>query len=724
MELNFGGTGVDHGSGPDGHDGLGGIESSGVFQTRVQNLLMLLDTHIQRNVILLRPSTQRTQPKHRILETLPLQVLSSTPHQIRMTGMSGVPSLEGVDGICALVLELLHELLGSFAPLVQSVVVSNAIEEFDFPTDEVISAFVNFLDVGMSHVDDSKHAGDDFFLAVGVDFGVAENGHDVSHLGGERHGVVRRGFDGRFGVGGTGQGDGDGHGDAMGRAVGFEMLEVGGGRVDILVIGEVERIDEDGVEVKDFQQSSLAHESLERAGPAFANDLEPVQVQIGDEYFGEGFRLGHLGLPLIGGNVQINLLVAVGVGQSGRSQLGCPFQNAIHLQTAEQNIGTLLDLQLVRFQRDLRIERRFIRIIDASEMLQLAALHPGILSFGIPLLQLVHGNIQEDLVKGNALILVPLPHRIPISPIRTNQPHQRDDPAIRKQRGNLPGPPHALRPIGLAERQIPIDPRPQIVPVQTIDVLPIRLDQPILQRRRDGRLPGAAATRHPQRGPLLSQGGVAGGRRQVTGALGLPRRGGRAFDDVGRRGGQGFGAEGAHVDGRGVDEPVAVARFLVDVVIGGGGVRGLRLGRRDLNHRSGGGVGSGVGRCRGSGSPIVPRGNGVRRSRYRGRPLRNGRGVGDVPAARGAGRPAGVGGLGTAAQDEGDGHEDAEADEHGHSFVHFGGAFGFGGGFVGEAAGAPFVHGEGGVSVSCHGWGWVGWVTVLMAKGVANDEAD
>mmetsp|Transcript_35236 Transcript_35236/g.75212 ORF Transcript_35236/g.75212 Transcript_35236/m.75212 type:complete len:273 (+) Transcript_35236:348-1166(+) len=242
-------------------------------------------------------------------------------------------------------------------------------------------------------------------------------------------------------------------------------------------------------------------------------------------------------------------------------------------------------------QRDLRLRGGFVGIINAGEVLQLPALHAGILPLRIPLFKLVHGHVQEYLVEGDALVLVPLPHRVAVGPVRRYQSHQRDHTRFGEQRGDLPCPPHTLGAVGLGEGQVAVYPRAKVVSVEAIDVLAVRLHEAILQRRGDGRLSRSRTSRHPKRRSLLFEGGEARRLGEVARRLGLAVLGGAALDDVGRGGVQGGGTEGAEVDGRGVDLSVAVAGAVSGGrgEGGGGGSRGsgraVSGGRGDLNDR-------------------------------------------------------------------------------------------------------------------------------------------
>ena len=87
--------------------------------------------------------------------------------------MSGVASLKGIDCICILRFEFFHEFRGGLAPLIQSIVVCDTIQQFHITANQVVTTLVNLLDVGVSHVNDSKHTSDNFFFAIVVDFGLA-----------------------------------------------------------------------------------------------------------------------------------------------------------------------------------------------------------------------------------------------------------------------------------------------------------------------------------------------------------------------------------------------------------------------------------------------------------------------------------------------------------------------------------------------------------------------
>mmetsp|Transcript_697 Transcript_697/g.1606 ORF Transcript_697/g.1606 Transcript_697/m.1606 type:complete len:222 (-) Transcript_697:361-1026(-) len=220
----------------------------------------------------------------------------------------------------------------------------------------------------MAGIDRAEHPRDDLLLAVGIDLRIAQYGHDVSHLGGKRDGIIGGGLDEVPGVGRAAQRDGNAHRHAIGGTELLERLKVRRARLHVHVVRQVERVHEDGIEVQHLQERALPHESLEGGGPALADDLEPVQVEVGDQDLRQPLRLGPaLGLEMLR-HVQVDHLVPIGVRQSRRTELRRPLQNAVHLQPPKEDVRALLDLQLVRPQRDLRLHRRLVRIVDTSKM--------------------------------------------------------------------------------------------------------------------------------------------------------------------------------------------------------------------------------------------------------------------------------------------------------------------------------------------------------------------
>mmetsp|Transcript_32886 Transcript_32886/g.75683 ORF Transcript_32886/g.75683 Transcript_32886/m.75683 type:complete len:375 (-) Transcript_32886:130-1254(-) len=296
-----------------------------------------------------------------------------------------------------------------------------------------------------------------------------------------------------------------------------------------------------------LQQGAFAHESSEGRRPSLPDDLQPVELHVCDEHLGKRRRL--LGLLFLkgGGHVQVHSPVAVRIGQSRRIQLGSTVQDAVLLQSPKENLHRLLDFELMRLQPYLRVERLLVRIVDAGEVLQLSALHARVLSLRIPLLQLVHRHIQEHFVERNPLLLVATTHGVTVTAIGRYETYQRDGPRVREEGRHLPHPTDALRAVALAEAQVTVEPRPNVVPVQTVRVLAVQLHQLVLEGRRDGGLPRPAAPGHPQSRSLLLQGLVPLRPGQVARALARARRGRGALDDVRGRFLQGLRTEETEV---------------------------------------------------------------------------------------------------------------------------------------------------------------------------------
>jgi hypothetical protein len=102
-----------------------------------------------------------------------------------------------------------------------------------------------------------------------------------------------------------------------------------------VVSREVERIDEDGIEVQDLKGvPSLMNPFRGDAHPPLPDGLEPVEVEVSDKDLRQGHRLLHPCGPEVLRHVQVDDLIAV--------------------------------------ERDLRFQRWLLRVVDAGEVPQLS----------------------------------------------------------------------------------------------------------------------------------------------------------------------------------------------------------------------------------------------------------------------------------------------------------------------------------------------------------------
>mmetsp|Transcript_24668 Transcript_24668/g.41704 ORF Transcript_24668/g.41704 Transcript_24668/m.41704 type:complete len:325 (+) Transcript_24668:1935-2909(+) len=255
MKQHLGGASVDHRRGPDGHDSGFGVELS-VSQHR----LMLLNAHIQRHVVTLGPATQGRQPQNGVVEATLQQHLAPSAHQIGVTGMGGVTCLEGEHGVRLLVLELLHDLRRSEPPLIQTVIVTNALHQLDLSANEPVSSAVNVLDVRVAVVDHTVQAAHDLFFAIGVYLRVTQHSQEVTVLAHQSHRshsigaclAVNLVFDGFLGVLSARQHDGHRHRHSL-RGHAVKVLHVGLLAVELFGAREVMRIHQNRVEVDSLQ---------------------------------------------------------------------------------------------------------------------------------------------------------------------------------------------------------------------------------------------------------------------------------------------------------------------------------------------------------------------------------------------------------------------------------------------------------------------------------------
>mmetsp|Transcript_28112 Transcript_28112/g.89888 ORF Transcript_28112/g.89888 Transcript_28112/m.89888 type:complete len:1079 (+) Transcript_28112:175-3411(+) len=537
VELHLRRPGVDHRRRPDGHDrpALRELRGREVLVVLVlHDGHVLLHAHVQRHVVLLRPAAERREPEHGVLVALGEQLLAAVAHEVGVAGVRRVARLEGVDDVGAHARELLHELLLSEAVLVQAVVVADAAQELHLAAEQPVAAVVDVLDIGVAAVDDAEAARHDLLLAVRVDLHVAQDGHGLAVLRHERDVLLAARLDQVLRVVRRRQHNGHGHAHAVARRhlgkvrkVRFLLVEVG-------VAGGVRRVNEDGVEVQRLQQRALAHEALERRRPALADGLQPVQVDVREQRLRQRLRLEAPRRQLVLRHVQVHDLAAIRRRQALDGGLRA-LEHALALQQPQHHVDALLDGHLVVLQVKLGVERRLVRRVHAGEALDLALVHLGVEALRVALLHHVQRHVHEHLHELEAHVLVAAAHGVAVGAEWRHEAHERDHAGVVEQRRQLAHAAHAFGAVRVAEAEVAVQARADVVAVEAVDALAVLEHELLLERSRDGALARAAQARHPKRDALLPQRRVAQRPRQVALLLRPALPGGGALDDVRRR---------------------------------------------------------------------------------------------------------------------------------------------------------------------------------------------
>jgi hypothetical protein len=113
----LGGATVVHGRGPDGQDGVRGVQS-----TIIKQCLVLLHSGVEWNIIVLHPATEGVQQKYGVLVTELKELLSGILEQNYVSIVEGVAELEGVHGISSTGNNLVVDLPRSLAVAVEAIV--------------------------------------------------------------------------------------------------------------------------------------------------------------------------------------------------------------------------------------------------------------------------------------------------------------------------------------------------------------------------------------------------------------------------------------------------------------------------------------------------------------------------------------------------------------------------------------------------------------------------
>mmetsp|Transcript_2499 Transcript_2499/g.4560 ORF Transcript_2499/g.4560 Transcript_2499/m.4560 type:complete len:243 (+) Transcript_2499:1967-2695(+) len=226
-----------------------------------------------------------------------------------------------------------------------------------------------------------------------------------------------------------------------------------------LVVSQIKGIHENAIEMKSFQQGSFSHETTQRSRPSLTDSLQPIQVNIRKQHFGQRRCFFHSFLFQVVRNLQIDRQIAIGIGQSGRSHFGCSNENTIALELSKENAHRFFNGQFVSLECNFWLEWFFVGIVNTREMFQFSRFDSRILSFWIALHEFIDWHVQEYFVKGNSLILVSFAHFISITSVGRNETHQCNDSRITKQRCQFSGTSDRFRTIGFAKSQISIQAR-------------------------------------------------------------------------------------------------------------------------------------------------------------------------------------------------------------------------------------------------------------------------
>mmetsp|Transcript_6425 Transcript_6425/g.17965 ORF Transcript_6425/g.17965 Transcript_6425/m.17965 type:complete len:281 (+) Transcript_6425:1084-1926(+) len=154
-------------------------------------------------------------------------------------------------------------------------------------------------------------------------------------------------------------------------------------------------------------------------------------------------------------------------------------------------------------QADFRAFWWLIRVVDASETLDLSGARLLVKALGVPLLAHVDWNIHENLNE------IPFSHQgaglVPVCPVGRNEADKGDGPTLREELRQLCNTADVLLPVLGTEPQVLVESMTDVVPIQVDGELAMGV-QSVLQSASDCTLPTAAKASEPQHAtPLVEQ---------------------------------------------------------------------------------------------------------------------------------------------------------------------------------------------------------------------------
>mmetsp|Transcript_32706 Transcript_32706/g.59727 ORF Transcript_32706/g.59727 Transcript_32706/m.59727 type:complete len:322 (-) Transcript_32706:438-1403(-) len=295
-----------------------------------------------------------------------------------------------------------------------------------------------------------------------------------------------------LGVAGRGQHDGHAHAHSLAAARAV-VVPIRGVHVDVDRARGVERVNQDGVEVKGLHQRTFPHEALQGSCPPFPNHLKPVDVNVGEQGLRQGLGFSQFRASLRQWHRELVLQkVPVKTRRHGEPHGvgGPPREHSLLAQVAHQHLHALVHRHAVVGEVDLRVRGRLVGGVfaDPRKRLDLPRRHLGVQPFGVPLLHHRQRHVHEHFQEFQALLRVPLSGRIAVRLVRGHEGDERDDPSRIEQACHLPHPPHAFRPVVGAEAEVAVQPRAHVVAVEVLDVQTVLQHELFFERARDGGL--------------------------------------------------------------------------------------------------------------------------------------------------------------------------------------------------------------------------------------------
>ena len=166
-----------------------------------------------------------------------------------------------------------------------------------------------------------------------------------------------------------------------------------------------------------LHQGTLAHEPLQRRRPAFADRLQPVQVNVREQDPRESRGLCLLGIELRRRDVEVNHLAPIRKRQAIRVDIP-PLQHALRPELLHEDADTVLDGHLVVGQDDLRLQGWFIRRVHAGEALDLACRHLLVQALGVAVLHHIQRHVHEHFHELEALVFMALAGNVTVISVR------------------------------------------------------------------------------------------------------------------------------------------------------------------------------------------------------------------------------------------------------------------------------------------------------------------
>jgi len=178
-------------------------------------------------------------------------------------------------------------------------------------------------------------------------------------------------------------------------------------------------------------------------------------------------------------------------------------------QVAEDAHGALLRAQLARVYPEFWFVRRFVRVVDAGEILEFASAGLLVEPLGVPLFAHLDGRVHEHFHEEKPGFVVDLPRDVAVLPVRGYEARHGDEAGVGEELRHFAYTADVFLAVFGGKAQVVVEPVADVVAVKDVGE-PVSLDQGVLEGESESAFTGGTEAGEPDGAAALLEEVFAG----------------------------------------------------------------------------------------------------------------------------------------------------------------------------------------------------------------------